>query len=358
MTLFFQAKAQFSGREIRANQPVASYTISGIRKAGSWRISPHIERDTLTVLCWNKVEDFVFSTDSDSISFKIAPAQSWTFNVRLPDSQYAKTVVVGISPFNNLDYNYGKIDQEVQFIYGFSSDLYQDSLENAFPTNGLIRPCKSDLEKIALLTKWVHEQWKHSGMNTPKKTDPLSILKEAKAGGQFPCFAYAIVLRSKFAAAGYQSRVLYLKGKDVETNKVVPGHVVCEVFVPQFNKWVFVDPQFSAIPMRNNIPQNAVEFQKALTSAYKEISFYNTVDYNGTPFGNQEYISFVYPYLYFFDYAFDSRADKSNLKINNKTNLMLVPLDVKPPTKFGAFDGLIDYCIYTDNYNLFYRKPR
>lgn len=168
------------------------------------------------------------------------------------------------------------------------------------------------------------------------------------------------MLAVKLSEAGYHSRVLYLKAKTVETDKFAPGHVVTEVYSPSLQKWIFLDGQFNALPMLNGKPLNAVEFQHAIATKTDKITFYNRVNYNGSPYTNRMYYDFVCPTLYYLDFSFDSRidtGDKKANKIKGKRNLMLVPVGASNPQKFGSFDGRIDYCLYTHNARLFYQKP-
>ena len=82
---------------------------------------------------------------------------------------------------------------------------------------------------------------------------------------------YAIVTAACARACGFPSRVLALKREDVETAESSAGHVVAEVWLDQFGKWVFVDPQFDVVPELEGIPLNAVEFQEALAAGKKRI---------------------------------------------------------------------------------------
>lgn len=343
---------------VSAKSEKATFSISGEAPTG-WNISPDIKRDTFLATCYQKTETVLFKTDKDSISFLIQAGQTKLFNVRLKDSVNALTVVYGIPPAYNL-LTFSNLKNEnanLKFWHGFQSTGYRDTLELLYPYSYFGKNL-NDVSKISGILNWAHQQWKHNGGNTPKKNDAISILAEAKTGGQFPCFAFSIVLTAKLNAAGFKARVLYLKARDVETSSIVPGHVVTEVFIPSLNKWAFLDGQFNAMPVMNGIPLNAVEFQKALTENYDKVSYTNIPDYNGAPWSKRNYAEFVYQYLYFFDFAFDSRSGSGKINfIDGKKNLMLVPIGVTPPAKFGAFDGRIDYCKYTTSIREFYQIP-
>lgn len=200
----------------------------------------------------------------------------------------------------------------------------------------------------------MHDQWRHSGNNVPKKHDAITILEEAQTGKSFRFVEYSIVTTACLNAIGLKSRVLALKTKDVETRKSGAGHVVSEVFLTNLNKWVMIDGQWDAMPVLNNIPLNAVEFQRAIAEKYQQLELRTS-----SGVSKRFYIDWIYQYLYYFDIMFDNRqgTDIDILKINGKRKLMLVPLNAKKPIVF-QIKHKIDSCVYTHSLNDFYRSLR
>ena len=50
-----------------------------------------------------------------------------------------------------------------------------------------------------------------------------------------------------------------------------------------------------------------------------------------------QYIAWIYPYLYYFSHKFDNRENipkEDKIKINGKSDIMLVPIGAKNPTIF------------------------
>lgn len=70
---------------------------------------------------------------------------------------------------------------------------------------------------------------------------------------------------------GLKARIIGLMTKDVETTKYGAGHVLLEAYLDDLKKWALFDGQWDAVPMINNIPLNAVEFQKAIVENYDEL---------------------------------------------------------------------------------------
>jgi hypothetical protein len=106
------------------------------------------------------------------------------------------------------------------------------------------------------------------------------------------------------------------------------------------------------MPMLNNIPLNAVEFQRAITENYNALEIITASDLS-----KRNYVEWIYPYLYYFDVLFDNReGTNTKNKVKDKTHLMLVPIGAKNPTIFQIIYK-IDYCLYTNSLNDFYAPP-
>lgn len=198
-------------------------------------------------------------------------------------------------------------------------------LKTDYKIDSVAQKGTTELEKQLALLAWTNSRWQHNGSNEPSKSDPLTILKEAAAGNKFRCVEYGIVLRSVLAAAGFKARTLALKTKDVEITESGAGHVLTEAWSYTYQKWYLLDGQFNAVPTLNGIPLNAVEFQEAIINKEQ----YTIINFNGelSKKLKREYLQFVSPYLYYFDFKFDQRDVPANQRfsVNNKNSLMLVP---------------------------------
>jgi hypothetical protein len=229
-------------------------------------------------------------------------------------------------------------------------------LKNDYKIDSVAQKGTTELKKQLALLAWTNSRWQHNGSNEPSKSDALTILKEAQAGNKFRCVEYGIVLRSVLAAAGFNARTLALKTKDVEITKFSAGHVLTEAWSNTYQKWFLLDGQFNAVPTLNGIPLNAVEFQQAIIN--KEP--FTIINFDGELSNKlkKEYLQFVSPYLYYFDFRFDQRDLPANQRFsfNDKTSLMLVPKGAKQPIIFQR-KRKIDYCEYTHSLADFYRKP-
>lgn len=268
--------------------------------------------------------------------FNISPS------IKLKEVKFADNAANQAYKFQYPDTTNNKYLRELRTNYGL------DTINSKF---------EEEIDKIKAILDWTHKQWTHSGSNTPSKSDPLTILKEAKEGNNFRCVEYGIVSSAALNSIGIPSRVLALKTADVEKVKYGAGHVVAESYSEEFKKWIFIDGQFNAIPVLNNIPLNAVEFQKAITENIDQLRIIN-IKGAFSKEAKEKYINWISKYLFYFDIRFDNRfiSYKDKVKINGKPKLMLVPLNAENPSVFQR-KSKIDYCLYTNNINDFYQKP-
>lgn len=94
-----------------------------------------------------------------------------------------------------------------------------------------------------------------------KKKDTYFILEQAKKGERFRCTEYSLVASECLKTLGCKVRSLGLMTKEIDEVNSGAGHVANEVFVPDLDKWIFIDPQYDIIATENRIPLNAVELK-------------------------------------------------------------------------------------------------
>jgi len=299
-------------------------------------------------------QNLIIYSDIDTISFDLPLGQTVSLSVI---KKGMKPVTINLK--NGL--NYEKIEFDNNSKNPDLSIIYENDNENPFlkelkskyPIDSIASTEKTDQGKVRKIASWVHNLWKHDRMNEPEKNDALYILEEVKKGKRFRCVEYGIVTTACLNSIGIKARTLSLKTKDAETRPSGAGHVVLEVFLNDLDKWIIVDPQWDIIPHVNDIPLNAIEFQAAITN-HDNIGIWTTEKIT-----MEEYIPWIYPYLYYFSVQFDNRENISKEKryyYNGKSDLMLVPLNAKNPTVFqNRFP--IDYCFYTNSLQDFYGKP-
>lgn len=235
------------------------------------------------------------------------------------------------------------------FTYSNSGNSYLSELKKTFSLDDLIDETSSDTKNLSNLVNWVHSRWSHNGVNTPKSSDPLSILKEACDGKSFRCVEYSKVLAGVTAALGYPSKVVGLMTEDVETKEYGAGHVVAEIFLKDINKWVVADPQFDAIPVRNDVALNLVELKNLLCSRNSEIKF---LSHFLDESDSDDYVNWLHPYLFYFRYTFNNSFENTG----KRSGVVLCPEGSPFPTVFQKTTP-IENVIYTTDFCAMYEKP-
>lgn len=252
------------------------------------------------------------------------------------------------------EWDYDQKIQPLKIIMDDPNDPNMIKLRAKYGLEELACNAADDYEKLRLILAWVQERWKHHGNNKPSKSDPLTILKEASQGKKFRCVEYAIVVAGCTRSLGMPSRRLALKRPDVETAESGAGHVVAEVWLEQFNKWVFVDGQWGAIAEMNGVPLNTVEFQDAI--ARKATGLKIRFSSEGV---EEDYIEWIVPYLYYLDFELDQRFYINDYGKRKDTlphgKIMLVPKGANKPKVF-QIKYPIKNCTYISNPKTFYSQ--
>lgn len=214
------------------------------------------------------------------------------------------------------------------FIWSSPGSPYLTELRNKYSLEGKVAGCENDYEKARAIVAWVNCLWEHHGINTPRRSDPLSILEEVEEGKRFRCVEYAIVVAGALNALGIPARTVGLKTKYVESELFGAGHVVAEAYLNDLGKWIMIDGQWGVIPTLDGTPLNAVELQQALASQTAGLDVYNDSGVD-----KEEYFNWIKDYLYYIDVPFDNRTGIDPEEYAGGI-LMLVPEKAIRPEKF------------------------
>jgi hypothetical protein len=219
------------------------------------------------------------------------------------------------------------------------------TLRKEFVIDPVVSGGKGDLERLIALATWTSAQWKHSPTQMAKATDPIGVLREARAGGRFICTDYAIVLAGAARAYGMKARVLNLMPRDVESRS--EAHTLTEVWLPRLEKWALADGQYGIVPEKDGVPLSAVELQAALAND-------EPVQCAGEADRCNEWKPFVVRNLYYFKISNDQRSFGKH----TTSQLVLVPKGAPEPHKFnGGSPEIFQGSIYTSNPDSFYTPP-
>ncbi|OJV22106.1 MAG: hypothetical protein BGO30_10320 [Bacteroidetes bacterium 41-46] len=275
-----------------------------------------------------------------------------------PTTFYQLLKISPSSKLLDISYSNDAPDTLYQFLYADTTgNEYLKELRTSHNLEQLIAGQTDELDKIKTILDWTSKQWSHDGSNTPSNHDAITILAEARQGKQFRCVEYGIVATAALNSIGIPARTLGLKTRDVEKVMRGAGHVVTEVYSNQYEKWIYIDPQFNIMPTLNETPINGVELQKAIYTkdpGLKLINKEGELDKEDS----ENYIKWIGKYLFYFDVLFDQKTMNSEefMRINGMSKLTLVPAGHKEPQIFQR-SSKINYSYYTNSLNDFYRKP-
>ncbi len=244
-----------------------------------------------------------------------------------------------------LDWDRNQSPPQFPIMYDDGRDPEFLEMKREFGIDAVVAGAKDDYDRLRRLTAWVSTRWHHSPNQTASKGDPLTILREARAGGRFICRDYAIVLAGVASAYGFSARVINLLPRDVETRS--EAHSVAEVWLESLHKWVLADGQYGAIGELDGVPLSGLDLQAAF-AADKPVR---------CAVGEAvcaEWKPFILRNAYYFKTGNDARAFKREFK----SQLVLVPKGAPAPHKFaGGNEEVFAGAIYTSNPETFYAPP-
>lgn len=241
----------------------------------------------------------------------------------------------------------GRTVKAFPITFDAASDVRLVEMRREFAIDPVVAGMEDDYAKLRALTRWASRQWQHSPTNVASKPDPVTILREAKAGGRFICRDYAIVVAGVARAYGLPSRVLNLMPRDVETRS--EAHSVAEVWLSRFNKWVLADGQYGTIPEIDGQPLGGVELQAAIAredpglhcSAGAEVC--------------AEWMPFIFRNMFYFKFAADQRRFDAP---KGGAQLVLVPKGAPDAKRFaGGNEEVFAGAVYISDPAVFYAPP-
>lgn len=96
--------------------------------------------------------------------------------------------------------------------------------------------------------------------------NPFQILKELKNHQPLTCRYFALALISGCTQQGYCARLLGLSSRGTNWE-----HAVAEVYLPQFRRWVLIDPDFNVAYRRRGEWLHAAELHQAWSQLYSQL---------------------------------------------------------------------------------------
>lgn len=152
---------------------------------------------------------------------------------------------------------------------------------------------------ILNLMKWVHGRIEHDGRSrTPEPRNVFHIIETCDRERRgVNCRMLATILNEAYLALGFKSRLLTCLPHDSEDTDC---HVIVMVYADAMEKWLYVDPTFSAYWLSTGGEMRSpAEVRDDLTYG-REIATNSDLDRNGKPHDTELYLQYMTKNLFRF----------------------------------------------------------
>ena len=202
-----------------------------------------------------------------------------------------------------LPYLDGPATEQVDWRWSDASDAYPVLMRSRYPLEALVANAGDDLERVRLVSRWVHTRFAHDGDHASRYADPIGILEEAAPGARFRCVEYAAVTSGALISLGIPSRMVWLLTRDEATRTDGVAHVVAEAWLRDRQAWVMVDAQWDVVTTHDGAPLGALQLQRTLAAGGElpEVA-------SGSGTGRDAYLAWIAPYLHYFYVRTDNRV--------------------------------------------------
>ncbi|MBM3455394.1 MAG: transglutaminase domain-containing protein [Bacteroidetes bacterium] len=263
------------------------------------------------------------------------------------------------------NYNFSENRPLPDFIYQSSSDSNLIFLRNKYNLDS-IAGNGTDVLKIINLLRWVHKIIPHNGTNgnpdIKNAASMIDVCKQADRG--LNCRGLAIVLNECYLALGLKSRIVTCLPKD--SLKIDPDcHVINAVYSKSLEKWLWMDPTFSAFVMNEKGDLLSIEEVRERLINSKPLLLNPDANWNNQTIQKREnYLdNYMAKNLYMLECPVSSEYNMETAT-NGKvyTYVKLLPLDYheQMPDKVeekGKKSGSSWVTYKTNNPNIFWKKP-
>ena len=157
---------------------------------------------------------------------------------------------------------------ETMYIYSeLNSEMKE--MRNILATSSIGRESKRDFDSAKKILEFILNDVSF-GKTEIKSRTPLGKFKDLKAGKCGLCFDFNHVYAGFLQAAGYKSRIVMLQSNLLLQYGYV--HTNVEVFIPEYRKWIVMDPSFGCYFSINGVPMSAIEISRLLKRNLEHIN--------------------------------------------------------------------------------------
>jgi len=332
-------------------------------KKSVWRISPDEELDVYET----SAKKVTFYTDLDSITFKIDPKiGQYDFIILLNEKDSARTQIK-YQPSRLMvlrgagQYNYSDNRFIPEFTYQTKDNpnlvrIRQNLKLDSIAGNG------SELSQIFNLLYWLHNLIKHDGNScNPDSKNTIDLIEICKIENRgLNCRMLATVLNECYLSIGIKSRFITCMPKETKFDDC---HVINMVYSKDLNKWIWIDPTFSAYVMdEKGILLGIQEVRERLING-QPLILNADANWNRESLQTKEYYLEYYmaKNLYRLQCPLSSEYDSETWKDGKEVEYVeLLPLDgieQTPQISEESYKGMKHISYKTNNPDLFWKNP-
>lgn len=334
-------------------------------REGTWSIMPNLAPDVYSSKVGEKT--ITFYTDIDSLSIDVKPDGVYDFIILLNDKDSAWTQIkVNLPDYllrlkNAGEYNHSDQRPIAEWRYMTKNNPDLKKLRKEFNLDS-IAGNGDEMSKILNLMYWLHDRVRHDGSSSnpsPRNASHIiNICKEENRGVN--CRMLATALNECYLAIGIKSRFVTCMPKESQFDDC---HVINAVYSKDLDKWIWIDPSFSAYVKDENGNFLGIQEVRERLVDGRPLILNEDANWNHQSKQTKEYYldQYMAKNLYRLECPATSKYDTETPKIKSKSVYVeLLPLDglVQTPQKNVSENGSRTWINYkTNNPDLFWAKP-
>lgn len=184
---------------------------------------------------------------------------------------------------------------------------------------------KQNFDTVKELLRQLCMKIHHDGVNYThgKEHGTIAQLKHALTNNSYTnCRGMAIIFSGILRAYGFKSS--YITCLPYAENDQ-ECHVVCEVYIEEFKKFVFIDPSNEVYFMKDDVVLNLLELRQCIQNN-EVVAYCQNASHNGEKFELMAYLGYFSKNIFRFLKCINNCEDKESTKNNS---ICLVPIEYK-----------------------------
>jgi len=257
------------------------------------------------------------------------------------------------------DYEYEAPIDLPKFTYANVSDTNFVKIRNVFGLDS-IAGNGDEVSRILNLMKWVHNSIKHDGSKkNPLPISTFNIVEVCKSENRgVNCRGLAVMLNEVYLSMGFKSR--YIACLPVE-RLFDDCHVINTVYSNKLNKWIYIDPTYSAYLTDENGEMLSIQEVRDRIVTGKNIIVNDDINWNGQPYDSSKYLAYMSKNLFRLvspvegEYDYESKSNRKFVELIPKGYDTSMNIFSSILSKLKSAFSKMEY-YYTSNPNYFWER--